>query len=313
VIARPAVSPSDIQRVVAQTTVALEVRNVVKRFGRETTKGQPFWKRSVRNPPEMTVAVDHISLSVRRGEIFGLLGANGSGKSTLIRLISTLLIPDSGEIYVFGYDVQREERTVRRLINRVSVEASFFKKLSALENLMYAARLYDLPGTYARQRSITILRSLGLSEKRLYEPLEHMSRGMQQKVAIARGLLTSPVLLLLDEPTTGLDPRSKHDVQRFILRMREEHDTTVFLTTHDMDEADRLCDRIAIIDNGRIVALDTPQGLKSSLGAGSKNGSATMEDVFMALTGKSLDDDFESSDDFESGDGNEATITGDCS
>ncbi|MGB9755231.1 MAG: ABC transporter, partial [Roseiflexus castenholzii] len=286
-------SSPDIQRLAARTDVALEVQNAVKRFGRETAQQQPFWKRSVRKPPETTVAVDHISLTVQRGEIFGLLGANGSGKSTLIRLISTLLVPDGGEIRVFGYDVQREERTVRRLINRVSVEASFFKKLSALENLMYAARLYDLPGVYARRRSVEILRSLGLSEKRLYEPLEHMSRGMQQKVAIARGLLTSPVLLLLDEPTTGLDPRSKHDVQRFILRMRAEHDTTVFLTTHDMDEADRLCDRIAIIDDGRIVALDTPQGLKDAIGArNGKNGSTTMEDVFMALTGKSLDDDF---------------------
>ncbi|GIW01390.1 ABC transporter ATP-binding protein [Roseiflexus sp.] len=301
-------SSPDIQRLAARTDVALEVQNAVKRFGRETAQQQPFWKRSARKPPETTVAVDHISLTVQRGEIFGLLGANGSGKSTLIRLISTLLVPDGGEIRVFGYDVQREERTVRRLINRVSVEASFFKKLSALENLMYAARLYDLPGVYARQRSVEILRSLGLSEKRLYEPLEHMSRGMQQKVAIARGLLTSPVLLLLDEPTTGLDPRSKHDVQRFILRMRAEHDTTVFLTTHDMDEADRLCDRIAIIDDGRIVALDTPQGLKDAIGArNGKNGSTTMEDVFMALTGKSLDDDFESADDFESEYGNEAT------
>lgn len=301
-------SSPDIQRLAARTDVALEVQNAVKRFGRETAQQQPFWKRSVRKPPETTVAVDHISLTVQRGEIFGLLGANGSGKSTLIRLISTLLVPDGGEIRVFGYDVQREERTVRRLINRVSVEASFFKKLSALENLMYAARLYDLPGIYARRRSVEILRSLGLSEKRLYEPLEHMSRGMQQKVAIARGLLTSPVLLLLDEPTTGLDPRSKHDVQRFILRMRAEHDTTVFLTTHDMDEADRLCDRIAIIDDGRIVALDTPQGLKDAIGArNGKNGSTTMEDVFMALTGKSLDDDFESADDFESEYGNEAT------
>jgi len=235
---------------------------------------------------------------VRRGEIFGLLGANGSGKSTLIRLVSTLLIPDDGAIRVFGQDVRREERAVRRMINRVSVEASFFKKLSALENLMYAARLYDMPAAAARERSIFILRKLGLSEKRLYEPLEHMSRGMQQKVAIARGLLTSPVLLLLDEPTTGLDPRSKQDVQRFILRMRREHETTVFLTTHDMDEADRLCDRIAIIDNGKIVALDTPAALKLTIGVqNGKNGSTTMEDVFMALTGKSLDDDFEVEDD----------------
>jgi ABC-2 type transport system ATP-binding protein len=126
-----------------------------------------------------------------------------------------------------------------------------------------------------------------------------MSRGMQQKVAIARGLLTSPVLLLLDEPTTGLDPRSKQDVQRFILRMRREHETTVFLTTHDMDEADRLCDRIAIIDSGKIVALDTPAALKHTIGArSSKNGSTSMEDVFLTLTGKSLDDDFEADNDF---------------
>jgi ABC-2 type transport system ATP-binding protein len=195
---------------------------------------------------------------------------------------------------VFGHDVQSEERTVRRMLNRVSVEASFFKKLSALENLMYAARLYDLPAAAARERSVYILGKLGLSEKRLYEPLENMSRGMQQKVAIARGLLTSPVLLLLDEPTTGLDPRSKQDVQRFILHMRREHATTVFLTTHDMDEADRLCDRIAIIDNGVIVALDTPERLKQMIGAQiGKNGSTTMEDVFLKLTGKSLDDDFE--------------------
>lgn len=279
---------------------ALDIRGALKRFGREEAQKQPFWKRGPRKPLEITVAVDHISLSVRRGEIFGLLGANGSGKSTLIRLISTLLILDGGEIRVFGHDVRRDERTVRRMINRVSVEASFFKKLSAIENLMYAARLYDLPGDYARRRAVAILQQLGLREKRLYEPLEQMSRGMQQKVAIARGLLTAPVLLLLDEPTTGLDPRSKHDVQRFVLQMREEHDTTVFLTTHDMDEADRLCDRIAVIDSGRIVALDTPHGLKAAIGAvNGKNGSTTMEDVFMALTGKSLDDDFELSHDFE--------------
>ncbi|HWQ16094.1 MAG TPA: ABC transporter ATP-binding protein [Roseiflexaceae bacterium] len=279
---------------------ALVIQGALKRFGKEQQEQQPFWRRGARKATEMMVAVDNVSLSVRRGEIFGLLGANGSGKSTFIRLVSTLLIPDGGSITVFGYDVQRDERAVRRMINRVSVEASFFKKLSALENLMYAARLYDLPASEARERAKFILRKLGLGEKRLYEPLEHMSRGMQQKVAIARGLLTAPVLLLLDEPTTGLDPRSKQDVQKFILRMRREHDTTVFLTTHDMDEADRLCDRIAIIDEGRIVALDTPENLKLAVGSRTgKNGATTMEDVFMALTGKSLDDDFEPSEDFD--------------
>jgi ABC-2 type transport system ATP-binding protein len=193
---------------------------------------------------------------------------------------------------VFGHEVQEHQRTVQRMINRVSVEASFFKKLSALENLLYAARLYDLPAAPARQAAVHILAELGLSEKRLHEPLEHMSRGMQQKVAIARGLLTSPVLLLLDEPTTGLDPRSKQDVQRFVLRMRQQHNTTVFLTTHDMDEVDRLCDRIAIIDSGRIVALDTPERLKHHVGSSNGHGrAASMEDVFLTLTGKSLDDD----------------------
>jgi ABC-2 type transport system ATP-binding protein len=275
----------------APAQTALEIVEVLKEFGRHAARPR-FWRRASGTPPRITRAVDNISLEIRRGEIFGLLGANGSGKSTLIRLISTLLVPDAGSIRVFGRDVQQHQREVQRMLNRVSVEASFFKKLSALENLQYAARLYDLPIAQARRDAVRILAGLGLSEKRLYEPLENMSRGMQQKVAIARGLLTSPVLLLLDEPTTGLDPRSKQDVQRFVQQMRAEHDTTIFLTTHDMDEADRLCDRIAVIDSGRVVALDTPEGLKRSVGARSgSNGATTMEEVFLALTGKSLDDD----------------------
>lgn len=276
--------------------IALRIDDVVKAFGDEK------WFKSWSKQPEKAplLAVDHISLEIGRGEIFGLLGANGSGKSTLIRLISTLLIPDAGHITVFGHDVQSDEKAVKRLINRVSVEASFFKKLSAAENLMYGARLYGLNVKQAKSMAIEILRQLGLSEKRFYEPLEHMSRGMQQKVAIARGLLTAPVLLLLDEPTTGLDPRSKKDVQEFVHRIRHDHDTTVFLTTHDMDEADRLCDRIAIINSGKIVALDTPEGLKRSVGAElGMPGPATMEDVFLHLTGRSLDEDFGGAEDEE--------------
>ena len=279
-----------------QREVAVLIDDVVKVFGDD--KWKSFWaKKPVKAP---NIAVDHISLKLKRGEIFGLLGANGSGKSTLIRLISTLLIPDSGHITVFGHDVQTDEKAVKRMINRVSVEASFFKKLSAAENLMYGARLYGLDVKTARPAAIKILQQLGLSEKRFYEPLEHMSRGMQQKVAIARGLLTSPVVLLLDEPTTGLDPRSKKDVQDFVHRMRADHSTTVFLTTHDMDEADRLCDRIAIISGGKIVALDTPEGLKERIGREQdRPGPATMEEVFLKLTGRSLDDDFEGAEDEE--------------
>lgn len=275
-------------------TPALVIEDVVKSFQPEQ---RGWWRRKQPLKPPI-LAVDHVSLSVPQGEIFGLLGANGSGKSTLIRLIATLLIPDAGRITVFGHDVQTEEKTVKRLINRVSVEASFFKKLSAAENLIYGARLYGLSPHEARPAALRILQQLGLSEKRFSEPLEHMSRGMQQKVAIARGLLTTPRLLLLDEPTTGLDPRSKKDVQEFILRMRAERGTTVFLTTHDMDEADRLCDRIAIIERGRIVALDTPQGLKRMIGERhGTNGQTTMEDVFLALTGRSLDEDHDEEED----------------
>lgn len=287
--ATTAIAPAPVRS--AATQPALLVQNVVKRFGTEkpkhwlTRRPQPAAKPSV-------LAVDNVSLTVQEGEIFGLLGANGSGKSTLIRLVSTLLIPDSGRVSVFGLDVQEHEKAVKRMINRVSVEAAFFKKLSALENLMYAARLYDLNVKAARIECVRVLAALGLKEKRLYEPLENMSRGMQQKVAIARGLLTKPRLLLLDEPTTGLDPRSKSDVQRFIHKLRADEGTTVFLTTHDMDEADRLCDRIAVIDAGRIVALDTPQGLKESVRRpGAADGVTTMEDVFMALTGRSLSDE----------------------
>jgi ABC-2 type transport system ATP-binding protein len=237
-------------------------------------------------------AVVDMSISIRRGEIYGVLGANGSGKSTLIRLVSTLLTPDEGRVEVFGHDIRREEMAVKRLINRVSVDAAFFKKLSPHENLMYAARLYGLEGATARVEAIRILARLGIGEKRLGRPLEQMSRGMQQKVAIARALLTAPTLLLLDEPTTGLDPRSKLDVQTFIEELRDSHDATIVLTTHDLAEADRLCDRIAVINDGRMVAQDTPAGLKA-LVAERYGQEPTMESVFMTFTGRSLDDDID--------------------
>jgi ABC-2 type transport system ATP-binding protein len=236
------------------------------------------------------VAVNDVTMRIRRGEIYGILGANGSGKSTLIRLVSTLLTLDGGRVEVFGHDIEREEMAVKRVINRVSVDAAFFKKLSPHENLRYAARLYGLDAGEARVEARRILARLGIGEKRLGRPLEQMSRGMQQKVAIARALLTAPTLLLLDEPTTGLDPRSKLDVQSFIEELRDTHDATIVLTTHDLDEAERLCDRIALINDGRLVVEGTPAQLMELVAA--EHGlPATMESVFMTYTGRSLDDD----------------------
>ena len=238
------------------------------------------------------VAVNDMSMSIRRGEIYGVLGANGSGKSTLIRLVSTLLTIDSGRIEVLGHDVRRDEMAVKRLINRVSVDAAFFKKLSPHENLAYAARLYGMDAKQARVQVIGILARLGIGPKRLDRPVEQMSRGMQQKVAIARALLTSPTVLLLDEPTTGLDPRSKLDVQAFIEEVRDTHDATIVLTTHDLAEAERLCDRIALINDGRLVAEGTPEELKALVERDYAM-EPTLESVFMTFTGKSLDDDVE--------------------
>ncbi len=235
-------------------------------------------------------AISNVSLRLERGDVHGILGANGSGKSTLIRLISGLLTLDEGRVEIFGLDLERQEMAVKRLINRVSVDAAFFKKLSPMENLLFAARLYGLDGSSARRDAMSILGRLGIGEKRVGRPVEQMSRGMQQKVAIARALLTSPSLLLLDEPTTGLDPRSKLDVQAFIEEINQTHDATIVLTTHDLAEAERLCARITVLNDGRVVAEDTPEGLKAQTSK-RLGREATLEDVFMTYTGRSLDDD----------------------
>ena len=258
-------------------TPALLMQRVTKRFmvGRK------------RKP---VVAISDVSLRLERGDIHGILGANGSGKSTLIRLISGLLTLDDGRVEIFGHDIERDEMAVKRLINRVSVDAAFFKKLSPMENLLFAARLYGLDGGKARRDALSIMGRLGIAEKRVNRPVEQMSRGMQQKVAIARALLTSPTVLLLDEPTTGLDPRSKLDVQTFIEEVRDTHDATIVLTTHDLVEAERLCDRIALINDGRLVAEGTPHELKA-LVERDYGKEPTLDSVFMTFTGKSLDDD----------------------
>ncbi len=239
---------------------------------------------------EVVRALDSVSFAVGKGEVVGILGPNGSGKSTLVRIVSTLVVPDAGAVEVFGVDAVRHPKVVQRSMNRVSVEASFFKKLSAMENLLYGAKLYGVTSREARPRIAEILENVGFARKRALEPMEHLSRGMQQKIALARALLTSPVLMLLDEPTTGLDPRSKKDVQGFIRRIKGEHDSSILLCTHDMDEAEELCDRIGIMVDGRVVALDEPEALKRRYAATAGGPLPTLEETFMTATGLSVEE-----------------------
>lgn len=301
-----------MEKTISADQPALVVEHIFKRFN---VASDPWWRRSFKSNAtgnghdhqrnnsqhdpvlvqpalrakrgkEIITAINDVTFTVQRREIFGVLGPNGSGKSTLIRLLSTLLLPDEGAITVFGFDVEQDEIQVKRLINRVSVDAAFFKKLSPRENLLYGARLYGVSGKEADQKARAILERLGLRHSSYNSPMEDMSRGMQQKVAIARALLSQPILLLLDEPTTGLDPRSKLEVQSFVNELRDVHDATIVITTHDMNEADALCDRIAILDEGQIVALDSPAQLKQQV---LRNGhEPTLEEVFMELTGKQL-------------------------
>jgi len=236
-------------------------------------------KKYFKKTGKLIEALKGVSFEIKRGEIYGLLGPNGSGKSTLIRLMSTLLYPDCGRIEIFSHDVFEDENIVKRMINRVSVEASFFMKLSAIENLRYACGIYGLPFGKSKEHISNMLEQVGIPKNRFNDPLENFSRGMQQKVAISRAFLTAPVLMLLDEPTTGLDPKAKREVQSMVKDIVREHDATVLLTTHDMEEAEKLCDRISIIHHGKIVAEGTPENLKERYSA------QTLEDVFLEAIG----------------------------
>jgi ABC-2 type transport system ATP-binding protein len=258
---------------------AVEVVELRKEFLRRDGDGR-FRKRKRR-----VAALEGVSFTMERGETLAILGQNGSGKSTLVRLLSTLLLHEGGSARVFGHDVFAEGQAVRKLVNRVSVEASFFKKMSSAENLGYAARFYGMSPKQTRERIPEILGRVGFPAARRGEPMESLSRGMQQKVALARALLTSPVLLLLDEPTTGLDPRSKLEVQRFIREIRETHDSTVLLCTHDLVEAEALAERVGILDRGRLIALAPAEELKRTYGA------STLEEAFFAATGRAFEEE----------------------
>ena len=251
---------------------AIQVRNLRKSF----RKRNGFRKKS-----ELW-AIDDVSFNVAQGETYGLLGPNGSGKSSLIRILSTLLIADSGYVRLLEFTLPEHADEVRRIIGRVSVDAAFYKKLSARENLLYTALLYGQNAREAERRVMEILEQLGLENTKFSTPLEEMSRGMQQKISIARALMINPPLLLLDEPTTGLDPKSRRDVQLFLENLQSRQGTTILLTTHDMAEAERLCARIGFLAHGKLVAEGTPDQLKLRAGA------ATLDDAFIKLTGEEL-------------------------
>ncbi len=276
-----------MEAVPVQKDVAVEVHDLRKEFRRKDTR-----KRGEKRGAKRTrVALDGVSFTMEKGETVAILGQNGSGKSTLVRLLSTLLLPDGGSALIFGNDVVADERAVRRLVNRVSVEASFFKKMSSAENLSYASRFYGMTSRETRDKIPEILERVGFPRDRRTEPMENLSRGMQQKVALARALLTSPVLLLLDEPTTGLDPRSKLEVQEFIREIRQTHDSTILLCTHDLDEAEMLAERIGILDRGKLLALEPADDLKRRYGAD------TLEEAFFAATGREFEAEGDDDDD----------------
>jgi ABC-2 type transport system ATP-binding protein len=271
---------------VPELVSAVEVHELRKQFKVPDRKRGRFGRKT-------RVALDGVSFTIGKGETVAILGQNGSGKSTLVRLLSTLLLPDGGHARIFGHDVVAEARPVRRLVNRVSVEASFFKKMSSAENLSYAARYYGMTAGETKDLIPEILQRVGFPKDRRGESMENLSRGMQQKVALARALLTSPVVLLLDEPTTGLDPRSKLEVQDFIREIRLQHDATILLCTHDLAEAETLAERVGILDRGRLLMLEPADELKQRYEA------ATLEEAFFAATGREFEAEEDEDDDRE--------------
>ena len=224
---------------------AIEVTDVVKKFGSIT-------------------ALDSASFSIEEGEFFGLLGPNGAGKTTLIRILTTLMKPTSGKAYVLGIDVVREKGAVRKLIGVVPQAMTSDLDLTGLENLDIYARFYNMPRKERTGRINYLLDLVGLKE-RMNDLVATYSGGMRRRLEIAKGLVHKPSILILDEPTIGLDPQSRHVVWELLRKFRSEDSLTILLTTHYMEEAELLCDRVAIIDIGKIVAIDTIPGLKKQL------------------------------------------------
>ena len=243
---------------------AVELEGLTKRFPMRSMRENGARRRAVQGEVR---AVDGIDLRIRRGELFGLLGPNGAGKTTTIRMLCTLLVPTSGRAHVWGIDVVAHPEEVRRHLGVVLTgERSVYWKLTGRENLEYFAALYQVPRPVARDRIADLLERVGLSA-RADDLVERYSTGMRQRLALIKAMVHDPPVLLLDEPTTGLDPQAARNI-RDLIRQLHTSGKTIILTTHYMEEADQLSERIGIIDHGRIIALDAPQALKRSLGQG---------------------------------------------
>jgi ABC-2 type transport system ATP-binding protein len=230
-------------------------------------------------------AVNGVSFSINKGEIFGLLGPNGAGKTTTIRMMSTVLEADSGDIIIGGYSIKKEAETVRSIIGVCPQELALYEDLSALDNMVFFGRMAGLSGEEARAQAKTNLELMGL-EDRANGKVSKFSGGMKRRINLAIALMGEPELLFLDEPTVGIDPQSRNNIFENIQNLQKKG-MTVLYTTHYMEEADRLCKYIAIMDGGKIIAMDTPYNLKSQIGSPEK---VTLEDVFLKLTGRSLRD-----------------------
>lgn len=244
---------------------AVESEALTKRFATREIEENGSRRRAVRRE---IVAVDGVDLQIPRGELFGLLGPNGAGKTTMIRMICTLLEPTSGAARVWGHDVARAPQEVRRRIGVVLMgERSVYWKLTGRENLEYFAALYNVPGQVARARIGELLDRVELTA-RADDLVERYSTGMRQRLALVKAMVHDPPVLLLDEPTTGLDPQAARNIRDLIRRLHLDEGKTIILTTHHMEEADQLCQRIGVIDHGRIIALDAPQTLKRAFRQG---------------------------------------------
>jgi ABC-2 type transport system ATP-binding protein len=230
-------------------------------------------------------AVNGASFTIYKGEIFGLLGPNGAGKTTTIRILSTVLEPDYGDVTIGGHSIRKNAGAVRQLIGVCPQELAFYPDLSAMDNLVFFGRMVGLDSREARAQAIANLELMGLAE-RARGKVEKFSGGMKRRINLAIALMGHPELLFLDEPTVGIDPQSRNNIYETIMGLKSKG-MTILYTTHYMEEADRLCDRVAIMDGGQIIVMDTPHNLKARIGSPDK---VTLEDVFLKLTGRSLRD-----------------------